>query len=81
MNGKLNSTGVLQIGRAGTLRSMFCPFTSEKCGDWCPLFGEPLPIEGTYGAIIELCHTTLQLEEFTDERTAAEPDPHLTLVK
>lgn len=37
------------------------------CGDWCPLFGEPLDC-GTGEIQLQLCHNTLTFTEITDER-------------
>jgi hypothetical protein len=46
-------------------------YTSEieriDCGDWCPLFGEPLDCADC-GVRLTLCHKTLIIMEFEDER-------------
>ena len=40
---KINKEGLLMIKRRGTFVRQCCPRDPDgaKCGDWCPLFGEP----------------------------------------
>ena len=67
---KIDKDGWLWIRRAGMLNKQFCPMsnTDVKCGDWCPLFGEPEVVaEGV--VVIEICQEKiLRSECFTDER-------------
>ncbi|NCC14691.1 MAG: hypothetical protein EOM32_15110 [Spirochaetia bacterium] len=43
MKGKIDSKGKLLIERADGMKMQDCPFSPESsCGDWCPLFGEPV---------------------------------------
>ncbi len=48
MKGMINKQGVLHIQRAGYMQAQDCPYSSvpndkyRKCGDWCPLFSEPI---------------------------------------
>ena len=76
---KITDGGWLQIERGKERRTMLCPFSKGAyCGDWCPLFGEPiydkLADEGEskpyYVIHLKLCHTTLTAypQHFTDER-------------
>ena len=82
MNGKINTNGNLCIGRAGIMAVQYCPFTNgepEFCGDWCPLFGEPVATSMIQDRFdLELCHRTLNFEEFTDEREEDETVDHET---
>ena len=46
--GKITSMGWLYIQRGGKHKLQYCPFALDesdgshcRCGDWCPLFGEP----------------------------------------
>ena len=44
---RINEGGGLVIERPGSSRVMYCPFRmrhiqSVRCGDQCPLFGEPV---------------------------------------
>lgn len=70
MKGKINKSGNLEIERAGKMRAQYCPYVSEKaiyitCGDWCPAFEEPIWCEDIE---IHICVTTLEFDEFADER-------------
>jgi len=80
MNGKIDARGWLHIERAGSMKAQECPIfgdarnvDSVRCGDWCPLFGEPEKQETSFP---EGCHTTILLchereltfDTFTDER-------------
>lgn len=40
---KIDQVGHLHIGRREGLVAQYCPRAQEnvRCGDWCPLFGEP----------------------------------------
>lgn len=44
MEGKIDSKGWLQIQRPSGVKGQFCPVYGDSlhCGDWCPLFGEPI---------------------------------------
>lgn len=83
MKGKIDRAGCLYIERAGKVKKQRCPFygvTEEfpdpaECGDWCPLFGEPMreTYIDDYGKnksriVLALCHKTHEFNEFTDER-------------
>lgn len=78
MNGKIDSAGQLIIQRNGIEKPQYCPYREcgNRCGDWCPLFGEPELNLGHFPSIhlnersLRLCHTTLTFTEFTDERQA-----------
>lgn len=54
---------------------------ARPCGDWCPLFGEPIKTEssdihGNYridgGAHLSLCQTHYYFDQFTDERVGGD---------
>jgi hypothetical protein len=75
MKGIIDICGELSIVRGNRERASFCPHTesSERCGDWCPLFGEPKlhyadELHG-YTTYLMLCHRTLEFDELIDERT------------
>ena len=79
MKGKIDEDGNLYIERAGKMKQQFCPFDVKPCGDWCPLFGEPMDntmswttVDGHIGGHktteLELCRKKLYFDEFTDER-------------
>ena len=48
MKGLIDKQGVLHIERSGYMKKQSCPFTNVTdenlcaCGDWCPLFSEPI---------------------------------------
>jgi hypothetical protein len=77
---KISTSGYLEIERAGKFKEQFCPFTStpsqvfdthKSCGDWCPLFGEAVPVADVKTVLFPLCHQTyfkLDKEDFIDER-------------
>jgi hypothetical protein len=70
---RIDSSGWIWIERAGKLRPAFCPFTAppddgRRCGDWCPLFGEPAPGLGAQTLLI--CQDRILSGEVTDERKA-----------
>ncbi len=91
MKGRINQYGNLYIERVRGENAQICPFHDHdnvfygrfyRCGDWCPLFGEPYPhterrnhfnaldlsTELTGKTALSLCHKTLIFDEFTDER-------------
>lgn len=43
---QIDSQGFLSLVRKGRSVAAFCPYASHnmtiKCGDWCPMFGEPM---------------------------------------
>ncbi len=46
MKGKIDGDGSLLFERGGEMKEQYCPYRvagslPRKCGDWCPLFGEP----------------------------------------
>lgn len=63
MKAKIKKIGRLDINRSGIWKAQVCPHDPEHggCGDWCPLFGEPI------GGYIELCKKTI-VGEIIDER-------------
>ena len=89
MKGRINKYGNLYIERAGIEKAQVCPFLDhdnifDRCGDWCPLFGEPYPhteranptngldrrMVETGHTALSLCHKTLIFDEFAFEREA-----------
>jgi hypothetical protein len=66
----ITNEGYLRLERAGRLRDQRCTHNGQRCGDWCPLFGEPgleCP-DGQRG--LEICQGRLLRGEITDERGA-----------
>ena len=96
MEGKIDKHGRLCIVRGDQLTYQLCPFAGHLqsqvpddirenaapwCGDWCPLFGEPLTSkiniattggesEEVYGqTTLDICNNKMfRFDEFTDER-------------
>ena len=72
MRGKINEDGFLEIQRAGVMGLQVCPVHFPKgdehfCGEWCPLFREPVTVPG--GTTVRLCNGgEWFFTEFTDER-------------
>jgi hypothetical protein len=70
MKGMITRAGFLAIN--GKVRE--CPFKTppelaRNCGDWCALFGETEDVPKTAGFVwLELCHKTIEFDDFTDER-------------
>ena len=77
MKGIIDNKGHLRIERAGTMRLQFCPvamsaLSTESCGDWCPLFGEPY-YSKDFGPELEICKKrTLDFTELEDQRVQPE---------
>ena len=73
---KIEKKGFLWLRRAEEWREQYCPFATAgyfRCGDWCPLFGEPsFYNEGEDKTVyIEICNGgTLGClaKDFVDER-------------
>ena len=71
MDGKITSSGNLEIKRAGAFVACYCPFMFEsaECGHWCPKFGEISYSSQYEDNRLEICHgQTLNFDTFTDER-------------
>ena len=85
MKGKIDSDGGLWIERAGQLREQLCPRQQDHhseyesdpasiaCGDWCPLFGEPVvdSISENMIRITLSCSckiVTFRFDDLTDDR-------------
>jgi len=72
MKGGINIYGELLIARRGGLEVQDCPHSSKKCGDLCPLFGEPDPKVKNYRGRthLQICdNRVLEFVAFTDKRT------------
>jgi hypothetical protein len=71
---KINQHGMLLLKRKDKFKLQICPFdatdegTEELCGDWCPLFREPI-VSGVH-VDFGICRRdfTLYASEFKDER-------------
>lgn len=72
MKAKIDKDGFLWIERSGKMKAQHCPenHTLSNCGDWCPLFDEPVLTDESMGkrAILRLCSAELILSEFEDLR-------------
>lgn len=82
MKGKIDKDGTLYIERKGKYKCQCCPIPEIKgmegvvsgCGDWCPLFGEPVATttehypDDDYITLTICNNRTLIFDEFTDER-------------
>ena len=71
---KINKKGYLFIERAGVMKGQWCPYDTEPrgCGDWCPLFGEPISEkqDSIFPYSIYLCKKKLYFDKLTNERKA-----------
>lgn len=78
MKGKITNEGRLYILRGDRYKAQYCPhYLDNSCGDWCPLFGEPVRYQ-TQGVTqdnkeifrtsLHLCRIQLVFDEFEDER-------------
>lgn len=84
---KIDKRGYLFLERGGAMKEQGCPFgpiydqrgvlRKRTCGDWCPLFGEPITTECvpaievpplTSIALCEKGMVTCHPSDFTDER-------------
>ena len=63
MLGKITDTGYLEIYRGRAFKGQGCPKTQDAkdCGDWCPLFGEPVKVTGpgTTASKLRICDSTI----------------------
>ena len=72
MKGKINEKGYLEIKRTTRYMVQWCPFSNGQsmCGDWCPLFGEPV-YEKDGRVLLTICQNSwfdFKKDDFTDER-------------
>lgn len=71
MKGRIERIGCLQIERAGRMKDQYCPDAAgnrpERCGDWCPKFGEPA-IASDGHCVLRFCGGQLIFDKFEDER-------------
>lgn len=84
MDIKITEDGYLALKRAGEWRSQICPYAkqndnyySSRCGDWCPLFEEPLTKESLAGFtdskwMLTICRTAYYTDNLIDERIKKE---------
>lgn len=90
MKGRIAKDGTLYLERAGKEKAQICPhhqgdeWGAGRCGDWCPLFGEPVdirPIEWFDGGLVKtgpekwklaLCREKLVINGLADERKGGE---------
>ena len=73
LNGRMNEEGDLYIQRAGEYKHQVCPFSSlVKCGDSCPLFGEPRK-DHRFSTSLQICKLTLHFDNFEDKREGVSP--------
>lgn len=82
---KITRSGFLEIKRNQEFKPQYCCYRQaiktiedtvyRKCGDWCPLFGEPEDIRGKnmrdqriIGKSIQLCHQAKLTGHINDNR-------------
>jgi hypothetical protein len=64
--GKINRSGILYIRRGNGIKNQCCCYIlNSKCGDHCPLFGEP--VYHSENVKLKICQTTLIFKNFADE--------------
>ena len=76
MKAKLDKDGYFLIARNKDYKQQHCPFFSadgwsDRCGDWCPLFGEPQDNEylGTKSTKLTICQNKhITFDKFVDTR-------------
>lgn len=74
-NFEIDMYGQLEIERNGQLKAQYCPKATPngdrgRCGDWCPMFGEPFPIGNVKNEYtLVLCEGVRIDGEFKDERS------------
>lgn len=73
MKGKIDTEGMLSIERKDKTKRQWCPYDSSeytsRCGDYCPLFGEPyLCVDVTGKIAIQLCRRRILFDELEDQR-------------
>lgn len=74
MKGMIDSGGYLRIWRLwqnpqDKAPRRACPFALQMmraCGDWCPLFGEP--VDTPAGTELQICQAKLVFSDFSYER-------------
>ena len=67
--GRLDETGKLQIMRGKEWKSQVCMHYPGKCGDHCPLFGEPYKDSVVGATILRICsQRALWFQNFNDGR-------------
>lgn len=68
MKGYVDEKGHLYIIRAGVSKAQYCPYTifNTSCGDYCPLFGEPVKDE--HKIYLSICQRLLMFTELVDRR-------------
>lgn len=71
IKGKINKLGCLEIDRKIKFVEQYCPVSQNdvRCGDWCPLFGEPEYEDDA--TVLVICQNKVLLfekETFLDER-------------
>ena len=73
---EISDKGFLRIERAGKMKTQSCPYHPDTfCGDWCPLFGEPVylvfadqHLNQTKTSYIKLCQNILYADKIIDNR-------------
>ena len=70
MKGKIDKYGSFFLERASGLKEILCPRGLNNCGDWCPLFSEPIHNSELKIVKLEICEKEFVFDErdFTDER-------------
>lgn len=62
----INRFGHLKLERDGVFVAQYCPYSPEgaECGDWCPLFGEPIKAMEGNSSMLPICTKVLRLTGF-----------------
>lgn len=78
LKGQITEEGILQIFRGKEFKFQWCMFDTQgpvKCGDHCPLFGEPslshteVRVEELkHHVTLSICGKVLDFEDFDDWR-------------
>jgi len=75
MKFKINKNGYLEIFRKNSYKIQGCPYgVNRDCGDWCPLFCEPVSLSGEHNnpTFLKICNAEFDVfrwsEEMSDER-------------
>lgn len=68
---RIDHKGILGIERGCVIKEQICPFDGlNRCGDFCPLFGEPTDESGNGDGVdtIRICQGRVLTGEIVDER-------------
>lgn len=66
MKAHIDVNGNLHLERSGEMKKQRCPYNSNLCGDWCPLFLVQNALT-TDSAMVSLCHNREYYVDLAEE--------------